>query len=189
MRVPPARPARVARALAFAAVTLVSSLACAQQAVLQTPEPTETQKIETLLRDRDYAAALTRVDALLKTSPRNAQARFLRAVILADTGKTAEARSALESMTHDFPELPEPYNNLAVMQAAAGRYDNARALLLRALEVTPDYLTAQENLGDLYLAMGADVYARALALDPDNAALKAKLQVTRDASARLRSAR
>lgn len=153
------------------------------------PAATEAQEIEKLVRARSFDAALKRADALLARNPRNAQVRFLRAVALTETGKRDEAVAAFEAMNAEFPELPEPYNNLAVLHAGAGRYDLARSLLLRAIEVAPNYITAQENLGDLHLAMAADVYARALALDPNNAALKAKLQAARDASARLRTAR
>jgi len=179
----------------FAAALLVcAALGCQAaaraQALPPTPAPvTETQEIEKLVRERKYDDALKRLDALLAKTPRNAQARFLRGLVLAETGRSAEATAAFEAMTQEFPELPEPYNNLAVIHAAAGRYDTARALLLRAIDVAPNYITAQENLGDLYLAIAADVYARALKLDPNNAALKAKLQLARDASARLRAAR
>lgn len=154
-----------------------------------TAEPTEAQQVETLVRQQRYDDALKRADAVLAKNPRNLQVRFLRAVIYSDTGRTAEATAAFEAMTQEFPELPEPYNNLAVLHAAAGRYDTARALLLRAIDVAPNYVTAQENLGDLHLAMAADVYARALKLDPNNAALKSKLQLARDAGSKLRSAR
>lgn len=174
----------------FVCAVLGCAAAARAQALPQTPAPvTETQEIETLVRERKYEDALKRLDALLAKAPRNAQARFLRGLVLADTGRSAEATAAFEAMTQEFPELPEPYNNLAVIHAAAGRYDTARALLLRAIDVAPNYVTAQENLGDLYLAIAADVYARALKLDPNNAALKSKLQLARDASAKLRAAR
>lgn len=153
------------------------------------PAATEAQEIEKLVRARSFDAALKRADALLARNPRNAQVRFLRAVALTETGNSAAAVAAFEAMNAEFPELPEPYNNLAVLHAGAGRYDLARSLLLRAIEVAPNYITAQENLGDLHVAIAADIYARALALDPNNAALKAKLQAARDASARLRAAR
>jgi Flp pilus assembly protein TadD len=180
-----------AAALALAGSLALAGAASAQSATLPpvVPATTETQDIEKLVRERQYDDALKRLDALLAKAPRNAQARFLRGVVLADTGKTAEAVAAFEAMTQEFPELPEPYNNLAVIHAAAGRYDPARALLLRAIDVAPNYVTAQENLGDLHLAMAADVYAKALKLDPNNAALKAKLQLARDTSAKLRAGR
>jgi len=189
MPVPPVRAALAAALVASAAALCWPPSARAQTVPAAAPARTETQEIDTLVRERKYDDALKRLDALLATQPRNVQARFLRAVVLADTGKSAEATSALEALTQEFPELPEPYNNLAVIHAAAGNYDTARTLLLRAIAVAPNYVTAQENLGDLHLAMAADVYARALKLDPNNAALKAKLQLARDASARLRGSR
>lgn len=179
----------LAAALLAGAAAAYPEAARAQTLPQVAPPTTETQDIEKLVRERKYEDALKRLDALLAKAPRNAQARFLRGVVLADTGKSSEASAAFEAMTQEFPELPEPYNNLAVIHASAGRYDTARALLLRAIEVAPNYVTAQENLGDLHLAIAADVYARALKLDPNNAALKAKLQLARDAGAKLRSAR
>ena len=164
--------------------------ALAQATTTREPPPlTEPQQIEQLVRERKYADALKRADDWLVKNPRNAQVRFLRAIALAETGKGADAQAALEAMTSEFPELPEPYNNLAVMHAAAGRYELARSLLQRAIDVAPNYLTARENLGDLHIAMAADVYTRALALDPNNASLKARLQAATEAAGRLRSAR
>jgi Flp pilus assembly protein TadD len=182
---------RCAAALACAIVAMIAlpSPARAQTAATIAPATTETQDVDQLVRERKFEDALKRADAVLAKNPRNAQARFLRAVILAETGKAAEATAAFEAMTQEFPELPEPYNNLAVIHAAAGRYETARALLLRAIDVAPNYVTAQENLGDLHFAMAADVYERALKLDPNNASLKSKLQLARDAGSKLRAAR
>ncbi len=174
--------------LAASAQTTVPALPPATDPTSTRPM-TEAQEIEKLVRERQYDAALKRADAALLKTPRNTQIRFLRAVVLSETKRTDDAIAALEAMTQEFPELPEPYNNLAVLHAAAGRYDTARALLLRAIEVAPNYLTAQENLGDLHIAIAADVYARALRLDPNNAALQAKLQAARDANSRLRATR
>ncbi len=151
--------------------------------------PSDAQQVEALVRERKLDEALKRADEVLAKNPRNVQVRFLRAVLLSDTGKAAEATIAFEAMTQEFPELPEPYNNLAVMHAAAGRYETARALLQRAIDVAPNYVTARENLGDLHLAIAADIYAQALKLEPANAALKTKLQLARDVSAKLRAAR
>lgn len=174
---------------AVAALLLAAAGAQAQSLPTAQPAPTEAQQVEKLLRDGQPALALARADAQLVRNPRNVQLRFLRAVALGDLGRTADAAAALEAMTQEFPELPEPYNNLAVLQAAAGQYERARVLLLRAIEVAPNYVTARENLGDLHLAIAADTYARALALDPENAALKAKLAAARDAAGKLKAAR
>ncbi|MCS6945150.1 MAG: tetratricopeptide repeat protein [Sutterellaceae bacterium] len=151
--------------------------------------PTATEEVERLLRAGDLAAALAHADAALAREPRNLTLRFVRAVILADQGKTAEAIAAFEELTQDFPELPEPYNNLAVLLAAQGQLEQARALLLRALQAQPNYLTAQENLGDLYVALAAEAYQRVLTMDPGNRNVQSKLALTRELSTRLRATR
>jgi len=188
-------PTDAPRAAPLVAATFCALLLTAVTPVgaqpLPTPAaaPSEAQQVEALVRERKFDEAIKRADEVLAKNPRNLQVRFLRAVLLSDTGKSVEAIAAFEAMTQEFPELPEPYNNLAVMHAAAGRYETARTLLQRAIDVAPNYLTARENLGDLHLAIAADHYAQALKLDPANAALKSKLQLARDVSAKLRAAR
>jgi tetratricopeptide (TPR) repeat protein len=151
------------------------------------PPPTEAEEIDRLIKERRLDAALERADQVLAKTPRNAQVRFQRALILTDMNRTADAIAALEGLSQDYPELPEPYNNLAVLHAAAGRYELARTLLQRSLDVQPNYVTAYENLGDLYVSMAADAYERGLKLAPNSAPLKGKLSLTRDTGARLRA--
>jgi Flp pilus assembly protein TadD len=180
------------------AVALFAATAASAQTNTQTnpqtstaakPAPTPSEEIAALIKAGQLQRALERADAVLVKSPRDAQIRFLRAVVLGDLGKSAEATSALEALTQDFPELPEPHNNLGVLLAAQGRYEQARAALARAIEAAPDYVTARENLGDLYVAMAAETYRRAAELDPKSAGLSSKLAQTRELSARLRTAR
>lgn len=167
--------------------TLLPLGAWAQTSALPPPTPTPSEEIAALMKSGQLQRALERADAVLVKSPRDAQVRFQRAVVLGDMGKTPEATSALETLTQDFPELPEPHNNLGVILAGQGRYEPARAALHRAIAASPDYVTAHENLGDLYVAMAAEVYQRATQLDPNAAALQNKLKQARELSARLRS--
>ena len=153
------------------------------------PPGSEAAEISRLQREGDHAGAIARAEAALAKNPRDAQVRFLRAVSLAEARREGDAIAAFEAMTQEFPELPEPYNNLAVLRAAQGRHDEARALLLRAIDVQPNYATAIENLGDLYLALAAGAYERALALDARSVPLKTKLQLARDVAARVQAAR
>jgi colicin import membrane protein len=180
-----------ALALLFFLVVVVAAPAAAQTSAIRplTPEPpaSQTQQVEALMRERRFEQALERADAILARNPRNAQVRFQRAVILSDLKRLDEAIGALEALAQDFPELPEPYNNLAVLHAAAGRYELARSLLQRSLEVQPNYVTAYENLGDLYVSMAADAYQRGLKLAPGSTPLQSKLTLARETGARLRS--
>jgi Tetratricopeptide repeat len=106
--------------------------------------------------------ALNKVSEFLSTHPKDAQARLLKGVILVDSGKTAEAIQVFQSMTEEMPELPEPYNNLAVIYASQGEYDKARTFLELALHTHPSYGTAHENLADVYAKIAAKSYEKAL---------------------------
>ncbi len=154
------------------------------------PAPrSEAAEIADLMRAGKSDEALKRADAFLSARPRDVQVRFLRAVILIDLGRRPEATDALVLLTQDFPELPEPYNNLAVLAAAQGGLARAEHLLQQALTAQPNFVTAQENLGDLYVAMAAEAFERAFKLDPANSALKSKLALARDLTSKLKATR
>jgi Flp pilus assembly protein TadD len=168
--------------LAFAAALLPA-------AAQQPAPPSPAAEIGALMKAGRSDEALARADARLKDNPRDAQVRFMRGVILAEQGKTVEAATVFERLTQEFPELPEPYNNLAVIHAAQGRYDSAQRLLQQALAAQPNYATAYENLGDLYLSMAEQAYGKAVGLDAGNGPAKAKLDATRELGKRIREAR
>lgn len=151
-------------------------------------ELTELQQVRKLMAAGQATQALARADAHLAKNPRDAQMRFVRGVILSELKDTGNAREVFERLTEEFPELPEPYNNLAVIYAGQGQLDRARTLLETALAVRPDYATALQNLGDIYLQMGADAYQRAANLQPSNRELGDKLMLTRELLAKTRAA-
>lgn len=131
------------------------------------------------VRGGQYAEALSKADAFLAKHPRDAQMRFLKGVILTEQGKSPEAIAVFTKLTEDFPELPEPYNNLAVLFAASGQYDKARIALDNAIRTNPAYATAYENLGDVHAKLASQAYDKALQLDSGNAAAKSKLTLLR----------
>jgi colicin import membrane protein len=171
----------------IACVALATALPAAAQK--PPPPPSAATEISELMKAGQNDEALRRADARLKDNPRDAQVRFMRGVILAEQGKTVEATVAFETLTQEFPELPEPYNNLAVIHAAQGRYESAWRLLQQALAAQPNYVTAYENLGDLYLSMAEQAYGKALGLDSGNRVAKAKLETARELNARIREVR
>lgn len=143
-------------------------------------DPTPLEEVRKLMAAGRSKQALEFADQQLVKNPRNAQMRFVRGVILSDMNDNDAARTVFQQLTEDFPELPEPYNNLAVLYAAAGQLERARAALETALIARPDYATAHENLGDVYLQMAADSYQRASTLQPANRALSGKLALARE---------
>lgn len=110
-----------------------------------------------------------------KDAQADAQARFHKGLVLTEQGKTAEAIKVFSALTDDYPDLPEPYNNLAVLYAGQGQFDKAKLLLERAISTHPSYATAHENLGDIYAKMASQAYDRALQLDHGNTATQTKL--------------
>ena len=151
--------------------------------------PTDLQQVQQLLATNRLPQALARADEHLAKNPRDAQMRFVRGVILTELKQTQQAREVFQKLTEEFPELPEPYNNLAVIYAGEGRLDNARAALEQAIVAAPNYATAYENLGDIYLQMAADAYQQASKLDPANRQAGAKLSLSREMITKARSAR
>ncbi len=143
----------------------------------------DVQDINQLFRKGELNTALTRADEFLAQNPSNAQARFLKGLILADLGKSADAIQVFTALTEDYPELPEPYNNLAVLYAAEGRYEAAKNALEMAIRTHPGYATAHENLGDLYVRMASQAYGRALQVDSNNRTAQAKLAHIRELAA------
>ena len=126
-------------------------------------------------------------EAALLVDPRNPRLRFLKGVILTDTGQPAAARAIFRGMIQDFPELPEPYNNLAVIQAAAGDYEGARQSLEQSVLALPSYALARENLGDVYLQLAIRAYQDAGRLDTGNLSARRKLSIAREMFAKLPS--
>lgn len=136
--------------------------------------------ITSLLKAGKPADALTKADQRLSTSPRDPQLRFLRGVAQADSGKPADAIGTFTQLTQEYPELPEPYNNLAVLYAGQNQLDKARTALEMAIRTNPSYSTAHENLGDIYAKLAGQAYNKALQLDANNsAALSPKLALIR----------
>jgi Flp pilus assembly protein TadD len=135
----------------------------------------EVAEVTALAKAGQATEALAALDRFLAVKPKDPQLRFLKGVMLADSGRTAEAITIFTLLNEDYPELPEPYNNLAVLYAAEGNYDKARAALEAAVRGNPGYATALENLGDVYARLAAQAYARALARDPTNVALSPKI--------------
>jgi tetratricopeptide (TPR) repeat protein len=137
--------------------------------------PVETAQSQ--LAANDLGGALKTLDAYLKTAPQDAEARFTRGLVLVKLNKTDDALKAFSDLTRDYPQLPEPYNNLAVLYAQQGDYEKARDALEAALATHPAYATAHENLGDIYAALAGAAYNRALMLDKENGAVKSKIDL------------
>ena len=140
----------------------------------------ELQEISKLAKQGQNAAALDRLNGYLTSHPKDAQARFLKGLILTEQNKPTEAIALFTALTQDYPELPEPYNNLAVLYASQQQFDKARIALEMAIRTHPSYATAHENLGDIYAKLASLSYDKALQIDKGNASAQTKLSMIRD---------
>src|SRR2546421_208834 len=140
----------------------------------------ELQDIDALVKRGQHAKALERVNQYLAQKPRDPKGRFIKGLILAEQNKGAEAIEVFAALSRDYPELPEPYNNLAVLYAAQGQYEKARQQLERSIRTHPSYATAYENLGDVYTKLASQAYDKALQFDSSNSAAKNKLSLIHD---------
>ena len=156
----------------------VLALACLSAAAPALAD--DYSEISRLLRAGQLSEANTKVDQLLAAKSQDPQIRFFKGVILSEQGKPQEAIATFTKLTQDYPELPEPYNNLAVLYAGQSQFDKARAALEMAIRTNPSYATAHENLGDIYAKLASQAYSKALQLDSSNAAVQPKLSLIKD---------
>jgi tetratricopeptide (TPR) repeat protein len=140
----------------------------------------DVQDASKLLKAGQHQQALERVNKVLAAKPKDPQARFLKGLIFAEQGNAKEAAEVFLALTKDYPDLPEPYNNLAVIYASQGQYDKARGALEQSIRTHPSYATAYENLGDVYAKLASQAYDKALQIDSANAGAKNKLSLVRD---------
>ncbi len=166
-------PRRPARSVAFVASALMTTIiglaACfvptsAAFAQVSTATRDDTPQADASIANKDWNAALTQLDARLASNPRDVQAKFKRATVLARLNRDDEAIAAFTELTQAYSELPEPYNNLAALYAKKGRYEDARNALETAVKANPGYALAYDNLGDLYLRLASESYKRAQSL-------------------------
>jgi Flp pilus assembly protein TadD len=135
--------------------------------------------VQNLAAKGDLAGALRATEAAAAADPRNTQARFLRAVVLMDLQRDVEALDAFTQLSQEFPELPEPYNNLALLHARGGRLELARQSLETALRNDPGHRTARANLGEVYLMLAVQAWEQAATNGPLDARLTRRLDAAR----------
>lgn len=123
--------------------------------------------IEKLVKAKKYPEAIDLINQRLKKTPGNVQLRYVKARMQIEMRQWDAAKKTLIEITQQFPELPEPYNNLAALAANQGNWIEARDYLELALKLRPSYTVAAANLGEVYIRLAAQSY--------DNAAKDAAL--------------
>jgi tetratricopeptide (TPR) repeat protein len=181
------------RAVAALALASASAGALAQSAPapahVQAAAPSsEALEIQRLIKSGQSTQALKLIDDALAKNPKDAAMRFRRGVTLSMLDRKAEALQVFQKLVEDHPEMPAPYNNLAVLYGSQGDYDKARAALVAAIRTNPQYATAYQNLGDVYAQLASQAYSKALQLDKSDTTVPPKLVLLRELMANPASA-
>jgi Flp pilus assembly protein TadD len=157
--------------------TAAALLACA---VLTQPAFAQSiGEIRGTLARGDLAGALKQAQAASAAKPADAQLRFLLGVVHMDLFQDAEALAVFTALTQQYPELPDPLNNIALLQARAGRLDEARQTLQAALRADPSHRAARSNLGQIYLMLAVQAWELAASAVPADPALQRRLTAAR----------
>ncbi|WP_339537247.1 tetratricopeptide repeat protein [Comamonas sp. MYb21] len=133
----------------------------------------EYTAVEKLIQSGQTALALEQLEPKIQQAPRDPQWRFLQGVAQMNAGQRDEATATFEKLVQEYPELPEPYNNLAVLYAQNNQLEKASRALQDAVRANPGYATAYENLGDIYIRLAEQSLSKASTLAP---AQQARLQ-------------
>jgi Flp pilus assembly protein TadD/ketosteroid isomerase-like protein len=144
------------------------------------PASPEAAEIQRLLKDGQHAQALKLIDESLSRNPKDPQMRFRRGVALSMLDRKSEALAVFQKLVDDHPDMPAPYNNMAVILGAQGDYEKARQALDKAIRTNPAYATAYQNLGDVYAQLASQAYAKALQLDKADTSVQPKLALLRE---------
>lgn len=140
----------------------------------------EVSEVQAILAAGKASEGLKKVDQLLAAKPEDPRLRLQRGIALSLLNRNAEAIGVFQKLIETHPELPGPYNNLAVLYGNQGEYEKARQALELAIRTNPAYATAFQNLGDVYARLAGQAYKKALALDKNDGVLPLKLAVVQN---------
>ena len=129
---------------------------------------TDINEIKLLLKNGKYKIAENIINGAIEENLNNPEILFYKGIIETNLGKTNQAIDTFRGLTERFPELPEPFNNLAVLYAEKGQFRLAKEILEQAIKTNPSYLTAHINLGDIFTKMASEAYNKALEIDKSN---------------------
>ena len=167
----PSLPARLPRACCSLLVALLLGTGLARGDVVN--------DVHTLMAKGELESALRVSAAAMARPTQDPQARFLHAVVLMELRRDAEASLAFTQMSQEYPELPEPFNNLALLHVRGGRLELARQSLETALRNDPGHRAARANLGEVYLMLAVQAWQQAGSNGPLDSRLMRKLEAAR----------
>ncbi|MBI5451306.1 MAG: tetratricopeptide repeat protein [Gammaproteobacteria bacterium] len=126
-----------------------------------------------------YDRAQSEISSFLGEHPDSPRGLFLKGRLQEQRGDQKGALQTYSELTGKFPQLPEPYNNMAAIYVSQGNLVEAERTLKRALQTHPSYAAAQSNLSALYMLMASNAYREALEPDQRGGESVEKVTLTR----------
>jgi len=123
---------------------------------------TSVQDIQLLLDKKLYVQAARSGEQLLQKHSGDPDIEFLTAYAYQMSQQSGKAARYYQELIREYPELPEPRNNLAMIYLSNGDYDRASELLVNAINTHRSYATAYENLSNIYTGIASEAYRRAV---------------------------
>jgi len=163
-------------ALAVRSLTAAAALAFAAWVSAQTPE---AESVRLKLMQGNLPGALSTVQTALVGKPNDAQLRFLLGVVWMDMGRDAQALELFRQLNQQYPELPEPLNNLGLLQARGGQLESALQSFQAALLADPVHRAARSNLGQVHLMLAVQAWERVASSGAVDATLLRRLEGAR----------
>lgn len=157
----------------------VSAVACLALLMLPAARADDAAEVRSLLLRGDFVSALQRAERAAAANPRDAQARFLNGVVLMEMQRDDDALALFTRLSQEYPELPDPYNNIALLHSRHGRLEDARQALQTALRNDPTHRTARANLGQVHLMLAVQAWEEAARGGAIDVALQRRLEAAR----------
>jgi tetratricopeptide (TPR) repeat protein len=139
----------------------------------------EAAAVRALVAQGDLAAALQRAEAALAARPADPSLRFVHGVVLMDLQRDEAALAVFTALSQEYPGLPDPYNNIALLDARAGQLEPALLALETALRNDPGHRLARANLGQVHLMLAVQAWDQLAAGGPLEPALQRRLEAAR----------
>lgn len=135
------------------------------------------QQLQNELQQKKYSRAATTGLSLLRQKPDDVQVLFLTALAFQHNKQLEQASRYYREIVKQQPGLPEPLNNLAMIQLQQGNHDQAVDLLIASLQTHPAYATAWQNLSSLYRGLASEAYRKALSEEKDTSQVMDEIQL------------
>ena len=105
------------------------------------------------LAQNQYEKAGVSYEKAVSLNPKMFEPRFNQCLIAEYQGRETDAIECYQTLMDDFPQQPEPFNNVGSVYLKAGNHKEAEQFFRKALGIDSDFHPALYNLSRLYIIL------------------------------------